>query len=110
MMRTLWIFIKSVCVLSFLVQMCFQLYEQVHPSQTETVLEDKKLDDIEFPVLFKICFKNSFDLTKLEEAGYSSVSKYFSGVSKFNKSLYGWAGHTENGTVGEGVSGNQMIP
>ena len=103
--KLIWIFIQSVCVLSFIAQMCLLAQEQLNPSQTETFLEEKKLDDIEFPVLFKVCFKNSFNLKNLEEAGYSSVWNYFMGVSMHNKSNYGWAGHRQDGGVGLGVPG-----
>ena len=89
--------------------MCLLAKEQLNPSQTETFLEEKKLDEIEFPVLFKVCFKNSFNLKNLEEAGYSSVWNYFMGVSKYNKSNYGWAGNMKEGGVRGGVTGIVFI-
>ena len=80
--------------------------EYIKPSQTETHLKQKKLNDIEFPVVFKFCFKNSFDLSKLKESGYSSVWDYFEGKSRYNDSIYGWAGHSADGSVGAGIEGN----
>ena len=93
------------CAFAFFIQMCIYLNEQVHPTLAATTLEENKLEDLEFPVIFKLCFQNSFNLEKLVKAGYSSVSNYFKGESRFNSSLYGWAGHNSNGSVGPGVSG-----
>ena len=92
-------------MLAFIVQLVILAQEQVNPSHKETVLEQTQLDAIALPVLFKMCFKNSFNLEKLEAAGYSSVWNYNAGVSKYNRSLFGWAGHTKYGGVGMGVSG-----
>ena len=38
-------------------------------------------------------------MTALREAGYFNVVGYFAGKSKFNGSVIGWAGHTEDGKV-----------
>ena len=83
------------------------LREEIWPSQTKTDVKELKLENIDFPVVFKLCFKNSFDLKRLNDAGYSSVWNYFKGMSKFNNSVFGWAGHEQNGSVGPGVTGKQ---
>ena len=88
--------------------MVVYFHEQVHPSHMETTLEEHKLEKIDFPVLFKLCFRNSFNIEKLNEAGYSSVSNYFKGKSSYNDSIYGWAGHG-NDSVSEGVLGKNII-
>ena len=106
-----WILVQLICVLSFLGQICFLTKDQIKPSQTTTVVGETQLDQIDFPVLFKICFKNAFNLENLQKSGYSTehgVWGYFTGASRFNKSLYGWAGHTPEGGVGVGVAGNQV--
>ena len=59
---------------------------------------EKDLDEIEFPVLFKVCITPAFKIEKIIESGYSNLWYYFMGKSKFSN-IYGWAGHTENGTV-----------
>ena len=38
-------------------------------------------------------------MTALREAGYLSVDNYFSGNSRFDSSVIGWAGHTQDGKV-----------
>ena len=83
--------------------------EQIKPTKTETRLQEKKLNEIEFPVVFKICFKNSIDIEKLKMAGYRTDRQYFRGQSWFNKSIYGWAGHVQGGHTGPGVKGREIF-
>ena len=53
----------------------------------------------DFPLLARICIRPGFDILALREAGYNSVDGYFSGNSRFNRSVIGWAGHTQDGKV-----------
>ena len=55
------------------------------------------LNEIEFPVLFKVCVTPAFRMEKILESGYSDLFFYFLGKSKFGNN-YGWAGHTSNGS------------
>ena len=103
----LWLFIKIFCYLACGIQVVLLIVEQISPTQTETKVKEVKIEEIEFPVIFKICFKNSFDLDKLKDAGYWSVWSYFKGESKFNDSIYGWAGHEKYGSAGPGVRGRE---
>ena len=57
----------------------------------------KDLNEIEFPVLFKLCVTPGFKLEKIVGSGYSDLFYYFLGKSKFGNN-YGWAGHTSNGS------------
>ena len=67
--------------------------------------EKRKLSEIEFPVVFKICINPGFYEDQLNKAGYSKVGFYFDGISKYNDSIIGWAGHTEDGGVYGNVTG-----
>ena len=100
-----WIFIHSGCFIAFTVQMCILANDQINPSQTETHMEEKKLDDIEFPVLFKICIKPAFNIKELKATGYWNIWGYFIGQSIHNDSIFGWAGHTKDGNVIGSVKG-----
>ena len=86
--------------LACLIGFCFQfgnvLDTYVHPTQTTITMTERNLQDDDFPLLFKICFNPSFNVSAVEEAGYTS---FFSGRSKLNSSLLGWAGHTAEGGV-----------
>ena len=53
---------------------------------------EKDLDEIEFPVLFKVCITPAFKIEKIIESGYTNLWYYFMGKSKFSN-IYGWAGH-----------------
>ena len=84
------------CLIGFCFQFGNVLDTYVHPTQTTITVTERDLKDSEFPLLFKICFNPSFNTTAEEEAGFDD---FFSGQSKYNSSLVGWAGHTEEGGV-----------
>ena len=84
------------CLIGFCFQFGSVVDTYVHPTQTTITVTERDLKDSEFPLLFKICFDPSFNKTAEEEAGYDH---FFSGKSKFNSSLVGWAGHTKDGGV-----------
>ena len=89
-----WKVLNLCCILLFCWQTSGILSEWVHPSKTITRTTKKKLDKIEFPILFKICLNPGLNQTAIQEEGYLFDINYFTGESKFNGSLYGWAGHT----------------
>ena len=101
-----WLWIHSLCFTAFTIHLVILASMHIYPNNTQTKLEETKLDMIDFPVLFKICFKPGFDIEKIQEAGYSSIWNYFKGKSKYNSSIFGWAGHKEGGGVFDNVKGN----
>ena len=84
------------CFIGFCLQFGNVVDTYVHPTQTTITVTERNLKDFQFPLLFKICFNPSFNKTAEAEAGYSD---YFNGKSKHNSSLFGWAGHSEDGQV-----------
>ena len=60
---------------------------------------EQDLDEIEFPVLFKVCITPAFKIEQIIKSGYSNLWFYFMGKSTKSSKIYGWAGHTRNGTV-----------
>ena len=99
----------AVCLIAFIVQMCILANNQISPQETVSHLEEKNLGEIDFPVLFKICIKPSFDMKELYEVGYSSIWSYFMGQSRHNKSVFGWGGHTEDGKIIGSVQGRLQM-
>ena len=93
------ILLHTGCFIAFTVQMIVLAVSQITPSQTVSHLEERRLDDIEFPVLFKICIKPAFHTSELYKAGYQNIWNYFIGQSRFNESVFGWGGHTDNGSI-----------
>ena len=89
-----WKLINILCCVACIWQFYGVVYDWVYPSQKTTDVTEKKLDDIEFPIIFKICIKPGFNNTAFKEEGYSDITDYFLGRSRFNSSVYGWAGHS----------------
>ena len=64
---------------------------------TNTREETKTLQGRDFPLVFKICNQPSFRKPSVfQDAGYKSSYHYFLGQSRYNSSIYGWAGHSKN--------------
>ena len=98
--------IHVVTILGFLTHVLVFTYHELFPQKTSSRLEERKLDDIEFPILFKICLNPAFDLQKLKNVGYSSLWRYFAGISdRASGKTYGWAGTNEDGTKYATVAG-----
>ena len=104
-LRWPWILLHLACSLAVSVQIISVLYDFIKPQTTNSETEEIKLENIEFPLLFKICTNPSFNDSAVEELGYDGIWNYFSGMSRFNNSIYGWAGHTNNSGVRDTVSG-----
>ena len=97
-----------------LVIMCFLhiailIYEELHPNLPLIEYFEKNLDEIEFPLSFKFCIfetKNKKnDRNRFSQFGYTDNAGFFMGRSKYNKSIIGWGGHTENGATLGSVKG-----
>lgn len=76
-----------------MIQLASILEDFIKPTLTNTMVEKKKLEDFNFPLLFKICPMVGFNETALKEYGYETASRYFKGESMFNRSMKGWGGH-----------------
>jgi hypothetical protein len=92
--------VNFACAAALLVQLGFVLWDgYIRPSLTNTVVKEVDLKDIDFPVDLKICASPGFNSGALWKAGYRDTGDYFGGVSKYNRSLLGWAGHTDTSGV-----------
>ena len=80
--------------LAFIVQFAEIIYETAYPSVTTTNVAEEIVES--FPMIFKICPNPAFKMQALLDFGYYDIYTYFLGQSRFNHSIYGWAGHTEN--------------
>ena len=72
------------------VQVYFLAIKQVDPPQTVTRIEEVKFDEIDFPILFKVCFKTAFHSEKLEDTGYKNIWGFFR--EKASTTDLSWAG------------------
>jgi hypothetical protein len=85
-----------VCAAALVFQLGHVLDGYIHPSVTNTVVEERDLQDLDFPLMLKICATPGFNETALHEVGYGSVLRYFEGRSMYNASILGWAGHSNS--------------
>ena len=72
----------------------------LNPDLPTTKTYVKHLNEIEFPLVFRIC-AYEFDRSnvRFQNYGYSYDFDYFIGQSMYNNSLFGWNGHTKNGST-----------
>ena len=91
--------LKIALFVTFCIQTFFIGLNAIFPAETFTRFEQRKLDAIEFPVVFKICIFPAFRMENLEKVGYNNVWQYFIGRSAHNRNIYGWAGHTQQESV-----------
>ena len=94
---------KLFCLVAVIVQLGFNLKAFLQPKFPTTRVKDVALKDLDFPLIFKICAEPGFNQTALNEVGYSRLSEYFKGKSRFNGAVFGWAGHTSENTTWGGV-------
>ena len=88
-----------ICILAVVTQLAFNFRDFLFPRLTNSRLETRSLQGEDFPLIFKICVQPAFNKTALVETGYGHLFRYFQGGSKFNKSIFGWAGHTNDSGV-----------
>ena len=100
--------------LAYLTCICFcsiQLYqllgEFAKPTKTRTFVEETQLHDI--PLNIKICVSPGLNETAFGELGYDNPDTYIAGLSKFNYSLVGWGGHTNESNAALMTSANQLL-
>ena len=78
-------------------------YYILHPQLPDIKVYEVDLKDMDFPLTFKLCateVKNSYK--RYTDLGYTNEFQFFMGKSSYNNTLYGWNGHTPNGsTVGD---------
>ena len=98
--------VRFVCLVAFLTQTTMLIESMMNPQETLIGTHKVGFEKIEFPLIFKICIKPGFNDTELRKLGYLNGFTYLMGVSRYNHSHFGWAGHTPEGAVVSNVSGN----
>ena len=100
--------IRVGCLLAFLTQISILIYDMIYPTRTLTATQKVDFADIEFPLVFKVCIKPGFNETEVRNLGYLNSGTYLAGISMFNESTFGWAGHSGEGGIVSNVSGNYI--
>ena len=90
---------KSILPIACVVHIGFIGYNIVYPDIPSIHVYDKQLSEIDFPISFRVCAHESNKSKEYKKYGYYGKGEFFSGKSMYNKSLIGWAGHSENGST-----------
>ena len=67
------------CFGLFVLQMGLLIQSRLHPEKTISSKELKKLGEIPFPAIFRICLKPAYNETFLRQAGYETAWSLFTG-------------------------------
>ena len=86
--------INVACLVIFIVQALELVIQYRNPEFTTTSVEYTRLDEIEFPILFRVCVNPGFKSDKLSQYGYSDLVGYFHGKNSKGSSVIGWTGHS----------------
>ena len=90
----------------FLIHISSIGYYTLYPELPELVVSKKNLNEIEFPMTFRLCaFELNNTVSRYQSYGYARYGDYFRGRSMFNDTLYGWAGHDKNGSTLGNIEG-----
>ena len=101
--------INTLFVIICLVHISSITYFLIYPEFPDIKIYKRDLSDIEFPLSFKICVSDVNGADKRYKTfGYRNDFNFFSGNSMYNSSIYGWSGHTENGSSLDTVKSKKL--
>ena len=82
------------------IHLCSVGYNHIFLELPDTKVYNLDLKDIEFPLVYKLCVHDLINPKKrFRELGYDNIWGLYRGQSMYNNTLYGWSGHTENGST-----------
>ena len=92
--------------LAFLIHIISIWYNSLHPENPSVKIYKMNLRDIEFPITLDLCLQEIYkNKKKFNNVGYAQKIAYFKGESWYGKNIYGWSGHTKNGSTLSSVQG-----
>ena len=100
--------LNIILITSCIIHVVFIFYNNSNPAIPEIILHNKNIMDVNMPLSFIFCLKNTnteLEEKKYREAGYDSYLRFFAGTSMFNESVVGWLGHMENGSTYNSLEG-----
>ena len=99
--------LNALLIITCLVHIGFIGYNILYPELPTIHVYDKELRNIRFPISFRVCAEEAKQVIDYEKYGYHDQLEYFRGRSKYNKTIIGWAGHSENGSTIGTVEGKK---
>ena len=98
--------LKIAFILVFIFHFSNILYKIVYPTTPGIRVHKTTLDKVTFPISLLVCANQIHNNSaRYEKVGYPDYLFFYYGASKFNHSLFGWHGHTENGSFIAPVEG-----
>ena len=91
-----------------LVHIIVNLHIIINPVSPSVKKYEKQLENIDFPLIFKVCLSNKYDFDNSKAWGYQLKLAFFEGKSRYNNSIYGWSGHSEDGNSLGNVEGKNI--
>ena len=92
--------IHTIFIVVFFIHVTIVVISIFNPEIPDVESSQQTLDDIEFPISFRICVHHLEDPStknqKFKDAGYKNYYAFFKGRSLHNKSHYGFLGHLTN--------------
>ena len=107
----------NICLLVMsIVHISLILKESLNPEIPSLQINHKNIEDIQFPIIFKVCVHEEFEENgmfrenndKFNKFGYENKIKFDAGESMFNSGLFGFNGHSENGSS-LGISTQEIL-
>ena len=81
---------------AFVVHLSKIAYDLKYPQYPSIRIKKTELRNIDFPVVFRICIRDDKDKNTFQKLGYKNRYGAFIGNSRFNNTLVGWNGHTQD--------------
>ena len=97
--KSLTYIIHTVFTIAFIVHITIVVVSIFNPEIPDVETSELPLKDIAFPFSFRLCVHKLVDTNeKYNFAGYKNYYAFYKGRSLYNKSLYGFSGHQQNGS------------
>ena len=109
MFRRILRIINFILIIFCIINSCELIYRLVNPRLPTNRVYKAALEDIEFPLSFRICLNYRFEIERYRDLGYDSRFDFYLGKSMYNKSLVGWNGHTKTGSTIGTTNGKKML-
>ena len=93
--------INVVFSIALVIHVFLVVFSMIYPNTPSVKVYKKSFNEIDFPISIKICATEDRDRDTMRHnvTGYKRSFKFFMGESMFNDSLFGWRGHTKDGSV-----------
>ena len=104
------IFINVVFLIVLIIHVFLVAFSMIYPSTPSVKVYKKIYNEIDFPISIKICATEDRDreIKRHKVTGYKRSLKFFMGQSMYNGSLFGWRGHSKNGSTLGSAQGNNF--